>query len=82
LTGGICEKKSNISRKEVLWLERLLNVKETAQILGVGVRKCHDMFRAKVLPGFKVVGEWRISPKALQEYIDSRGVMMEEKGGE
>ena len=63
-------------------MEKLLDVKETAQILGVGERKCNDLFRAGVIPGFKIVGEWRISPKALQEYIDNRGVMPEEKGGE
>lgn len=58
-------------------MEKLLTVEETAQILGIGMWKCYRMFRKGGLPGFKMGGEWRISPKALQEYIDGRGKMPE-----
>lgn len=50
-------------------LEPLLTFKEVCEILRISK---NQFYRLKEIPKFKVGGEWRVRPSALQQYISEQ----------
>ncbi|MBL8232664.1 MAG: helix-turn-helix domain-containing protein [Bryobacterales bacterium] len=48
---------------------RYLTVRETAHRLQVHERTVYVWLRSSVLPGRRVGGRWRVSAKALEEFV-------------
>ncbi len=51
-------------------MEKLLTPEEVAEILAISVFTVKDYLRAGKITGVKIGKKWRVSPSALQEFID------------
>lgn len=52
--------------------EPLQTIEEVAKQLNVSTRTIFRMLDDKSIEGYKVRGEWRISPSSVQAYLQSR----------
>ena len=50
-----------------------MNVKECAAALRISQRACQNMLASGELPARMVAGRWRISPTALDRWLDFHG---------
>ena len=62
------------SAPTVAGLPRLLNIKETAHILGISVRTVHTLKDKKQLTYFRVRGQLRFDPIHIDQYLQKRMV--------
>lgn len=53
-------------------LERLLDAREVAEILGIHYRSVHKLRRAGALPASAIAGTWRFDPQDIRDYIDKQ----------
>lgn len=49
--------------------KRLLNVKETAEYLGIGLTKCRELLRSKNGFGLQIGNRWYANKELLDEWI-------------
>ena len=54
-------------------MEKLLRVKEVAEILGVSEDRVYSMARERILPCVNLGRQLRFSPRALDEFIQNGG---------
>lgn len=52
--------------------EQLQTIDQVAKYLNVSVRTIYRMLDDASITGYKVRGEWRIDPKSVQSYLQSR----------
>jgi len=50
-------------------MDQALTPKQVAERLQVGIRVTMDLLRSGEIPARKVGGQWRVSPRALDEYL-------------
>jgi len=65
---------SIVASPSIANLPRLLNIKETAEILNVSVRTVHTILKNRQLTYFRVRGQLRFDPAHLNEYLRRRMV--------
>ncbi len=53
-------------------MEKLMTPEEVAEALQMHVETVKRLLREKKLPGFKVSGQWRISPSELRTYLEEQ----------
>lgn len=68
---------SNVTRvnfeRKLEALERMMGIKEVAEVLGAGATWVHRETRKGNLPGIKIAGKYRFKPSDLQRWIDEQG---------
>ena len=57
--------------EEVRWPHIGMNIVETAKALRISKRAAQDLLSSGRLPGRLVAGRWRVSPAALERFLDS-----------
>ena len=62
-------------------MERLLTVKETAEILNSRVMQVYAWVSEGILPAVRIGRRIRISPEALRSFIDNGGKSYDGPGG-
>lgn len=53
-------------------IERMLKTKEVAEILGLSRQTVTKMARKKVLPAYRIGGEWRFRREEVDRWLESR----------
>jgi len=53
-------------------MERLMTPEEVAEALQMHVETVKRLLRQGKLPGFKVAGQWRISPSELKTFLEEQ----------
>lgn len=50
-------------------MKLMLNLKETAEVLGLGINKVQELVRREDFPAMKVGKTWRVSSDGLAEWV-------------
>ncbi len=62
--------------------EEVLNIKDLAALLKVGVKTIYSMAQAGELPAFKVRGQWRFAKKDIDAWIEQQKTSSQDLEGE
>lgn len=64
-------KAAEVAEAGPSWPTVGMNLDETARALRISRRAAQDLLSAGKLPGRIVAGRWRVSPAALERFLDS-----------
>ena len=53
-------------------IERMLKTREVAEILGLSKQTVTKMARKKVLPAYRIGGEWRFRKEEVDKWLEAR----------
>ena len=58
-------------------MDGLMNVKETAKFLNMGVTRVYQMATSGKIPCFKIGGKWKFDPTALKKWWEEESLIQE-----